>query len=247
MTIALTPTQNDIQTALRAFLIAILPRGAGNAPFVVVNGQANRVAEPKASDFVVFWTISRRRIETNTDTFSDVEFTASIAGTVMNVTAVERGDIVVGSVLFGTGVTDGTVITALGTGTGGVGTYVVSPAQTVSQETISAGSSAALQPVEVTFQMDVHGPNSADNAQRITTLMRDAFAVDFFEALPIDAAPLHADDPRQSPFQNDQGQYEQRWIVDAMIQANQKVTGLPQEFASVVEIESISVTADFPP
>lgn len=48
------------------------------------------------------------------------------------------GNFEVGDVLSGTGVTSGTVITAPGTGTGGLGTYIVSPTQTASSTTISA-------------------------------------------------------------------------------------------------------------
>ena len=58
-------------------------------------------------------------------------FTASISGTTMTVTAVASGTIAVGQLITGTGVTAGTTITALGTGTGGIGTYTVSVSQTV--------------------------------------------------------------------------------------------------------------------
>ncbi len=43
----------------------------------------------------------------------------------------------VGGVVTGTGVTTGTTVTALGTGTGGAGTYVVSPSQAMSASTIA--------------------------------------------------------------------------------------------------------------
>ena len=42
--------------------------------------------------------------------------------------------------LTGTGVTAGTVITALLTGTGGAGTYVVSPSQTVGSTAINVSA-----------------------------------------------------------------------------------------------------------
>jgi hypothetical protein len=63
--------------------------------------------------------------------------TASISGTVMTVTAVSSGTIVVGQTVFGTGVTDNTTITSFGTGSGGVGTYNVSASQTVASTSIS--------------------------------------------------------------------------------------------------------------
>lgn len=49
--------------------------------------------------------------------------TASITGTVMTVTAVTNGTLKVGFALAGTGITTGTYVTSLGTGTGGTGTY----------------------------------------------------------------------------------------------------------------------------
>jgi hypothetical protein len=48
------------------------------------------------------------------------------------------GNFEVGDVLSGSGVTSGTYITALDTGTGGLGTYIVSPTQTAGSTTISA-------------------------------------------------------------------------------------------------------------
>ena len=60
--------------------------------------------------------------------------TASITLTTMNVTGVTSGTLAVGQALFGAGIAPGTVITALGTGTGGLGTYVVSISQTLGSQ-----------------------------------------------------------------------------------------------------------------
>jgi hypothetical protein len=70
--------------------------------------------------------------------------TASIAGTTMTVTAVISGAFAVGQVISGTGVTNGTTITSLGTGTGGIGTYTVSQSQTVASTTITAATPLAF-------------------------------------------------------------------------------------------------------
>jgi hypothetical protein len=58
-------------------------------------------------------------------------FTATIAGTLMTVSAVATGTLYLGQTVQGAGVTANSVITALGTGTGGVGTYTLSVASTV--------------------------------------------------------------------------------------------------------------------
>ena len=71
--------------------------------------------------------------------------TASIATTVLTVTAVLSGDpLSVGQYIDGTGVTDGTYITAFGTGTGGVGTYTVSTSQTATSTTMYAAGNALI-------------------------------------------------------------------------------------------------------
>ena len=61
----------------------------------------------------------------------------SIAGNTLTVTAANQGALAIGQSLYDTPagpITPGTIITALGTGTGGVGTYTVNVAQTVAAE-----------------------------------------------------------------------------------------------------------------
>lgn len=75
---------------------------------------------------------------------SSVTFTGSISGTTLTVSAVVSGTLAVGQLITGTGVSasppgsSATYITALGTGTGGVGTYTVGVSQTVSSTTMFA-------------------------------------------------------------------------------------------------------------
>jgi hypothetical protein len=64
--------------------------------------------------------------------------TGAISGTTLTVSAVTSGTLRIGQTIDGTGVTDGTIIKAFGTGSGGVGTYTVSASQTVSSTTIFA-------------------------------------------------------------------------------------------------------------
>jgi hypothetical protein len=72
-------------------------------------------------------------------------FTGSIATTTLTVTAMLSGDpIQLGQYIDGTGVTNGTYITAFLTGAGGVGTYTVSTSQTASSTTIYANGNALL-------------------------------------------------------------------------------------------------------
>lgn len=64
--------------------------------------------------------------------------TGSISTTTLTVTAVTSGTLKIGQTIEGSGITDGTIITAFGTGSGGAGTYTVSASQTVSSTTIYA-------------------------------------------------------------------------------------------------------------
>ena len=63
---------------------------------------------------------------------SSAVFTGTISGTTLTVTAVTNGTIGAGQALFGVGITQETIISALGTGSGGVGTYTINISQTVS-------------------------------------------------------------------------------------------------------------------
>jgi hypothetical protein len=58
--------------------------------------------------------------------------TGTIAGTTMTIESATTGSLAIGSVIAGAGVTAGTTITALLSGAGGIGTYTVSPSQSVS-------------------------------------------------------------------------------------------------------------------
>jgi hypothetical protein len=75
-----------------------------------------------------------------------VSFTGSISGTTLTVAAVSSGTLAVGQLIVGTGVSasppgsNATYITALGTGTGGAGTYTVNVSQTVSSRAMTAYS-----------------------------------------------------------------------------------------------------------
>lgn len=241
------PSQSAIQAILRAFLVGVLPDG-----IAVVRGQINRVAEPLQGDFVVFWPLTRNRLAWNVDEYVDAVFSGSIAGTTLTITAVNPqfpdGRLAVGLFISGIGVSaiPPTKITALLSGTGGVGTYTVSVSQTVPDGTIiSAGTAGILQKTEVVMQCDVHGPNGADNAQVISTAMRDDVATRYFQPQTTGVAPLFADDPRQVPFVNGESQYEERWIVDCHMQAEIAVL-FPQDFADTATVDPVNVDAQYP-
>jgi len=69
---------------------------------------------------------------------SSAVFTGSTSGTTLTVTAITNGTIAAGQSLFGVGVTNETVITALGTGTGGIGTYTINLSQTLTSRQMNS-------------------------------------------------------------------------------------------------------------
>ena len=75
---------------------------------------------------------------------SSATFTGSISTTTLTVTSVLSGTIAVGQAIFGNNISQNTVITALGTGTGGVGTYTVSNSQTTASTSINSVASPAI-------------------------------------------------------------------------------------------------------
>jgi hypothetical protein len=77
--------------------------------------------------------------------------TGTITNSVLNVTAVTAGKLVVGQTITGTGITIPTTITAFGDGTyGGVGTYSVSGTTTALSATITATAGSSTAPVAMT-------------------------------------------------------------------------------------------------
>lgn len=315
MSITLSPSQSDVQTVLRAFLLAIFPGGnatfegwiAGNVMTVtavqngvinvgdqllgqeipsgttiakwlsavggvgtyqlsnsmtigdatngatmttgieVIEGQDNRVPEPVGGDFVVFTIMRQERLETNVSVSQDAKFIGNIINNLMTITEVNLGTILVGSNIFGVGVSEPTIVTQFGTGSGGIGNYIVQPLQNTPQnsQVLAAGTLAEIQQVKMTFQIDVHGPSSSNFSQIISTLFRSNFAFDFFQGLNKAISPLYADDPRQAPFSNAEQQYENRFIVEAAIQVAATVT-IPQQFADVITIGVVDVDVAYP-
>jgi hypothetical protein len=66
------------------------------------------------------------------------------AGTTLTVSGISVANLAVGSVISGTGVTAGTTITAFGTGTGGNGSYTVTPSQLVSSVSMTGSTGRTL-------------------------------------------------------------------------------------------------------
>lgn len=265
----MTPNVTGSNTfrSLRTFLVSILPAtGSDGRPLDVLQAQQNRIPEPRGAEFVIMTEIRRQRISTNRDEESDTLFFGSTSGTVLTVLNVTGGigefiigvtpigwhgygTIEIGAVLTGEDVISGTRIVAQLTGTpGGVGTYTITPSQTLANRPLSTGALEIAQATQVAIQLDIHGPSSADNAQTISTLLRDQYGVQSFadQDPNYGVAPLYADDPVQRPFLNDSQQWETRWVVEALLEVH-PVIAVSQQYADVVSVQLISVEAVYPP
>jgi hypothetical protein len=95
-------------------------------------------------------------------------FTGLISGLTLTVSAVASGTLAVGQTILDTtgGITVGTTIIALGTGSGGTGTYTVSNSQTVSSETMASAVANAF-----TAQTNINQVPTVAAADIVVTLV----------------------------------------------------------------------------
>ena len=240
MSLAPSPSRDDYYTALRAFLLTILPDG-----IEVVQKQDNRVPQPTGFDFVTLNEVGRRRLSTNVTTYADCTFSGLVQGSTLTVMQIRLGRVEIGARLLGGGVQDGTAVQAQLSGRPGAnGVYALSAVQQspISGASLSTGAALIAQPTEITIQVDVYGPGSSDNTTTITTLLRPEYASLWFArqgwtARGIDV--LDIGEPRQMPFIDGEAQYEDRWSFDVKLQANQ-VTSPSQDFADAVSVNTNS-------
>lgn len=246
MAVTVSPTETDIQSALRLFCLSVLP---GGVP--VIEAQDNRVPEPQAGNFVTMTPLRRIRLATNIHIKQDCSFTAALSGASMVVSALGANNqvaIKVGSLITGPGVPAAVITSQTGGTPGGIGTYTISPNQTASG-TFSAGQLSVIEMVETAIQLGFHSPDNtaADNAQAVRQMLRDPYAVSFIQAINSAIVPLYGADARQSPFIDAEDQFEARWTVDAVLQANVTLTNIPQEFVVSLALGLVDVDVVYPP
>jgi hypothetical protein len=245
VTSALSPTQEGVQAVLGGFLADALPA------FDVIAAQPNMVPEPKQTSFVIMSPLRANRLRTNVDSAADVRFHATFAGTSMVVSSVDFGTIVPGAWVFGVGLTLGTFVASQVSGTpGGAGTYAISAPFSLGPMVAAAGTKTVELASRFDVQIDFHsaGYEAFLAAQTVSALFRDPAGVDVFRALDPTGSitPLHADDPASRPFINAEQNYEWRWVVEASVQVNQRLS-IPAQYADALAVVVKSVDAPFPP
>lgn len=99
-----------------------------------------------------------------------------------------------------------------------------------------AGTPVALdntRDMQVTVQLDIHGPGAADNATLVTMLVRSDFACRQMAGTGVQ--PLYTTDPLQMPYINGANQYENRWTMNVATQVTPLVS-TPMQFADSVAV-----------
>ncbi len=247
MPVTVSPSESDIQSALRSFCLSVLPAGTD-----CIAAQINRVPEPHSPNFAVMTPMRRVRLATNIHVEADCSFTATIAGPVMTVTelgANNQAAIAVGASVVGPGVPLAVITGQTGGTPGGLGTYAVTPSYTAGPATFAAGQLSVVEMVETAIQLSFHSADntSGDMAQAVHQMLRDPYAVGFIQAINPAITPLYGSDARQTPYISAEDQFETQWIVEAVLQANVTLTGLSQDFVTTLDLTLVDVDVEFPP
>lgn len=99
------------------------------------------------------------------------------------------------------------------------------------------------QAVRIIVQLDCYGIASSDWAVILSTVLRDEYGC---AALAPVLSPLYCDDPKFAALISGEEQYEQRWIVGAVLQYN-PVVSTPMQFANIAAATLIEVDEAYPP
>jgi hypothetical protein len=216
----LSLTEENGFIAIREFLLGTVL--SSNRPLDVIRGQQNLTSEPSYSDFIIVWPLFQRRLSTNIVTEYDNTVLGYINNDIMTVTDVTNGSVVFGQLVrdvFGS--LENIVVSTQLSGTPqGVGTYQLSNARSVPNDTLYIGERDDWTPTQWTVQLDVHGPNSGNNAKVIEGLFRSEVATKSFADSGYDMAPLYCEEARYLPFINAEQQVEYRWTLDLYFHTN---------------------------
>lgn len=101
-----------------------------------------------------------------------------------------------------------------------------------------------MQAVKLGMMLECYGPTAWDWAVLLSTLLRDEYGITALA--PSGVAPLYTDDPRFAPLVDGEEQYENRWLVNAVLQYN-PVVSTPMQFADTAEAGIINVDVEYPP
>lgn len=107
-----------------------------------------------------------------------------------------------------------------------------------------SGEMKLTRPTRWDLQIDVYGDLSQDRATAISLALRSLYGCEALRETPVQ--PLFTSDPRQIPFVTAEGQYLERWSIDASFQFNPSIT-VPQQYAERLHVDLIEVDEKYPP
>lgn len=232
----ITITETQVFEVLRSFL---LPLVSSNTE--VIKGQDNRVPEPYGSNFITMIPVLRtsrfRTIDEYFDCLFDGSITSSAGEAELHVYNVQYGTIKAGAALFGAGVLPETMIVAQT----GSASFLLSKDQTLPPTArLAAGTKELYTPTELTIQLDLHGPESANACQMIVTAFRDSYSAEQFKQVGFNVFPLYSGEPKQMAFRNSEQQIEGRWVLELTLQYNAAFE-VPQQFFDDTTITATEV------
>ena len=155
-----TTTLTVSAVAAGSLAVGSVITGAGVTPGTVITALGTGKGNTGTYTINNSQTVSSEAMTAPNAPTSAYSVTGAIAGTTLTVSAVGSGTLQVGDAVFGTGVLPNTVITALGSGVGGTGTYTVNNSQTVTSTTLT-GPANLLVPNCVVTRFDVSGSGLA--------------------------------------------------------------------------------------
>ncbi|GAN69292.1 hypothetical protein AA0473_1706 [Acetobacter orleanensis NRIC 0473] len=243
MSASLPPVTAAITTALRAFLLAVLPP---DTP--VLLARQNRMAAPNGP-FVLMTVLLHQRIAT-----SATRYTATSR------IILQQQESTVQVSLFGQGAADNAqalstlfqngwaaeFFTALSENPSFLGSVTPGPASSFSCQPppacLPVARSAASSAVPPACVMPASTPFAGTSAAQFSVPSSGQSAGQSASGPPPRIAPLYAGPARQIPFVNGERQYEEQWQIDLHLQASFVLT-LPQPMASAARLVLADVTS----
>lgn len=119
---------------------------------------------------------------------------------------------------------------------------------------VNPNSVSSEQGTLLRVQLDCYGAASGDWAAQISTMFRDDYGCVALAGVdgsgnplvPPICQPLYIDDGKLAALVDTEDQYEQRWVLEAMIQYN-PITTAPLQFANTAKVTVINVDEAYPP
>lgn len=179
-------------------------------------------------------------------------FTGSISGNTLTVSSVATGTITVNQVLSGAGIPAGVIIVALGTGVGGIGTYLLNYSfqLDIPTESILSGgtwSYSEIQQYASTFQLSGLSTQNPSNIESLTAsdivnlgayVLQNQQTIAAFEAQGVGILAIQ--DIRNPFFSDDRQRYEASPSLDFTITHKQTIiTTIPIISETVFEIDRV--------